>query len=226
MSIYRQALGADFDRLHPKMQRRFDLDSDSPVAQVGSGIMHRITRGSKLIDPLLRFGATRNLLFPDSGSDVPFTVANYAYRDSFGRETVTWHRRFDFGHQVRTFDATMIYSSKRAVIVDYLGSHQHLATDLACHVDEDGGMNFISGEQRFYERNVHFRFPRLFTGEARVREWFDDTTDRFRINVIVTNPIVGHVLGYQGSFTIDEISLDRPGHVPIHVRPRRETSQE
>lgn len=226
MSIYRQALGADFDRLHPKIQQRFDLDSTSPVAQVGTGVMHRITRGPKLISPFLWLGTTRNLLFPESGMDVPFTVANYAYRDPYGRETVTWHRRFDFGHRTRTFDATMIHSAERATIVDYLGNHQHLATDLACRVDPDGGINFTSGEQRVYERGLRFQFPRPLTGHARVREWFDDTADCFRIDVDVTNPIIGHIFGYQGSFTIEHIPLEHPGQVPAHIRPRRETNQE
>ncbi|MFN3215842.1 MAG: DUF4166 domain-containing protein [Acidimicrobiales bacterium] len=226
MSIYRRALGADFDRLHPEIRRRFDLDSTIDVAHLGSGVMHRITRGPKLISPFLWLGTTRNLLFPESGTDVPFTVANYAYRDAFGRETITWHRRFDLGHRSRTFDATMIYSAERGTIVDYLGSHQHLATDLVCHVDSEGGINFTSGEQRFYERGLRFRFPRALTGHARVREWFDDIAGCFRIEVDVTNPIVGHVFGYQGSFTIEQVPLDHPGEVPAHIRPRRETHRE
>jgi hypothetical protein len=66
----------------------------------------------------------------------------------------------------------------------------------------------------------------LLTGHARVREWFDDTSGRFRIEVNVTNPIIGHIFGYQGSFTVDDVPLDRPGLVPAHIRPQRETYRE
>ncbi|MGB5756909.1 MAG: Rieske 2Fe-2S domain-containing protein [Acidimicrobiales bacterium] len=54
-------------------------------------------------------------------------------------------------------------------------------------------------------RPGHPGFPRLLTGPARVREWFDDTTDCLRIDVDVANPLIGHLFGYQGSFTIEHI---------------------
>jgi hypothetical protein len=36
-------------------------------------------------------------------------------------------------------------------IVDYLGSHEHLAVDIDLSVDEGGGLRLRSGAQRFYE---------------------------------------------------------------------------
>jgi hypothetical protein len=65
----------------------------------------------------------------------------------------------------------MIYAESRARIVDYLGTHQHLAVDLELSVDERGGMRIRSGEQRFYEGPVAFTFPLLFSGVATVCEW-------------------------------------------------------
>ena len=45
----------------------------------------------------------------------------------------------------------MIYSDARRRIVDYLGSHEHLAVDIELAVDEEGGLRLRSGAQRFYE---------------------------------------------------------------------------
>jgi hypothetical protein len=36
-SIYRRALGDDFERLHPQIQRRFGFSSDDGVASIGRG---------------------------------------------------------------------------------------------------------------------------------------------------------------------------------------------
>lgn len=44
-------------------------------------------------------------------------------------------------------------------IVDYLGTHRHLALDIDCWVDDDGAMCLRSGAQRFYEGRV---FGKLF----------------------------------------------------------------
>jgi hypothetical protein len=224
-SIYRKALGADFERLHPKMQWRFGFSSIDETCHIGSGVMDEVWRGAWWTLPFLLLGSTRRVLFPSRGRRVPFTIANYAYVDRFGRETVTWARRFEFARRTRAFDATMIYSKRRDTIVDFLGTHQHLAVDLECWVDDDGAMCIRSGEQRFYEGRVAFRFPLIFSGVANVREWWDEEAACFRIEVDVANKLLGHLFGYRGSFTVEE----RPcpaADIPADVLPVREEHRE
>lgn len=47
-------------------------------------------------------------------------------------------------------------------IVDYLGTRQHLAVDLELSVADNGGLRLRSGEPRFNERPLAFRFPLFF----------------------------------------------------------------
>lgn len=223
--IYRRVLGSDFDRLHPMVQRRFDLCSAKGVASIGEGVMEEVWRGPAYTLPFLHLGTARNIMFPETGRDVPFSVRNYAYVDSFGRETVTWARTFRVGGRTRRFDATMVYSPERGCIVDYLGTHQHLAVDIHISVDERGGMRLRSGQQRFYEGPVGFRFPALASGLADVCEWWDEKEGRFRIRVEVRNPRFGALFGYHGSFDARWIAV-APGEVPADVMPRREERRE
>ena len=144
--------------------------------------------------------------------------------DCFGRETVTWIRQFQT-RRPRRFDAYMIWSQQRSRIVDYLGTHQHLAVDLDLRVDKDGGLRVRSGEQRFYEGPLAFRFPMLFSGIAEVREWFDEKSGKFRISVNVRNKWWGPLFGYSGWFDAEWIPLNS-GHVPPAIRPRREEPRE
>ncbi|WP_189451379.1 MFS transporter [Streptomyces abikoensis] len=65
--------------------------------------------------------------------------------DSYGRETVTF---------VRTFRC----------VVDYLGTHQHLASDLHFAADPTGALVIRSGEHRFREGPVDARVPGLVGG--------------------------------------------------------------
>lgn len=148
MSIYEQALGADFARLHPMIQRRFGLTSAGGLASIGRGTMRRVWHGRPYTLPFLVVGTWRSIMFPEQAQDVPFTIENYAYRDGHGRETVTWVRTFETRRR-RRFDAYMIYSESRRRIVDYLGNHQHLAVDLDLSVAENGGLRIRSGAQRF-----------------------------------------------------------------------------
>jgi hypothetical protein len=224
-SIYRRALGDDFERLHPKMRWRFGFSSVDETCQIGTGVMDEVWHGPWWTVPFLLLGSTRRVLFPSRGRDVPFTVSNYAYLDDFGRETVTWSRRFEFANRVRVFDATMVHSKERDTIVDYLGTHQHLAVDISCSVDDDGAMCIRSGEQRFYERRLAFRFPLVFSGIADVREWWDEDTQRFRIEVHVSNKVLGPLFGYRGSFTVAEHPCTDED-IPIDVRPVRDEIRE
>lgn len=222
-SIYQRVLGADFDRLHPRIQERFALTSASGRAAIGRGTMDELWRGRFYTLPFLYLGTWRNIMFPERGSNVPFKIENWAYRDSFGRETVTWLRTF---HTARTrrFDAYMIYSQARGRIVDYLGTHQHLAVDLELSVEERGGLRLRSGDQRFYEGLIAFRFPLCFSGVAEVCEWFDDSDGRYRIDVAVTNPVWGPLFGYRGSFDVEWI--EAPDGPPAASRPKREERRE
>jgi hypothetical protein len=223
ISIYQRALGSDFSRLHPQIQRRFSLTSEGGVASIGTGVMHRLWHGAPYTLPFLFIGTWRSIMFPEQGSNVPFTIQNYAYKDPLGRETVTWVRTFRTS-RVRRFDAYMIYSEERKCIVDYLGTHQHLAVDIELGVTPDGGLRLSSGAQRFYEGPVAFNFPLLFSGIAKVCEWYDDRQKCFRIEVDASNPTWGKLFGYSGSFQVDW-QPSSPDAVPRSILPRRVESR-
>lgn len=222
-SIYQACMGSDFYRLHPQIQRRFGLSSQEQIGAIGRGMMETVWHGPRYVLPFLYIGAWRNIMFPARGKQIPFTIENYAYVDSFGRETVTWIRKFQFSKKTRRFDATMIFSQARNRIVDYLGTHQHLAVDIDISVAENGGLRLRSGEQRFYERFLGFRFPMLFSGYAEVCEWFDDTEGRFKIEVAVKNRWLGELFGYRGSF---DVTYTDGSIVPQDLKPLREERRE
>lgn len=221
-SVFHRALGADFNRLHPQLQRRLGVDGSTHVGCVGTGMMDRVWRGA-FTAPFLRLGTLRHILFPDTGVGVPFTIENYAYADSYRRPTLTFVRTFEVApHRRRRFDATMVYSERRGVLVDYLGTHQHLAVDLHLGVDAAGGLTIRSGIQRF---RGGLPCPPALTGEALVREWYDERAERFGVQVTVTNRRFGPLFGYAGSFTVRYLEPDR-ALVPAAVRPLRENPRE
>lgn len=187
--------------------------------------MEEVWRGPAWTVPFLHLGSWRHILVPVQGRDVPFTVENYPYVDRLGRETITFVRTFETpgrrGPRRARFDASMVYDAHRGRVVDYLGSHQHLATDLSLEVGDDGSLTIRSHEQRFYEGPVAFRFPRTFTGPAVLRESYDDEEQRFRIRVEVVNHRFGPLFGYRGTFTCRWRPVGPEG-VPAALLPLRE----
>ncbi|AWT45543.1 MULTISPECIES: DUF4166 domain-containing protein [Streptomyces] len=220
-SIFRTVMGADFDRLHPQLQRRFSVGLASGEACTGRGVMTRIWHGPSYIKPFLLVGATRNILLPRTGRNVPFTIENVPYTDSFGRETVTFVRTFHLPGRARRFDAQMVLGPRGDRIVDYLGTHQHLASELRFHAEPDGSLLIRSGEHRFREGPVDVRVPELIGATAEVRERYDDAAGRFRIQVRVVNRRFGPLFGYEGSFVASYTDVRRCG-VRAGLRPVRE----
>ncbi|MFD8145496.1 DUF4166 domain-containing protein [Streptomyces sp. NPDC059708] len=223
-SIFRAHMGADFDRLHPELRRRFSVGLESGEGCVGYGTMERIWHGRGFVKPFLRLGGTRNILVPREGRDVPFVIENMPYADSYGRETVTFVRTFRLPGGPRRFDATMIHSPERGSILDYLGTHQHLASDLHMSAEPDGSLLIRSGEHRVREGRLDLRVPALIGGDAEVRESFDETTGRFRIRVRVTNRYFGPLFGYEGAFTARYVDVRTHG-VRGDLRPVREEAR-
>jgi len=216
-SIYQQALGSDFNKLHPQIQRRFGYSSADGIAAIGRGVMEKLWHGAFYTLPFLYLGSFRRVMFPEQGRDIPFTIENYAYVDDLGRETVTWLRTFETSKR-RRFDAYMIYSRPRGCIVDYLGTHQHLAVDIHLSVAANGGLRLRSGAQRLYESFIGFSFPMFFSGVAEVCEWYDDRLQKFCIDVDVRNPVWGPLFGYRGTFDVEWVEVQT---IPDAVWPAR-----
>ncbi len=191
---------------------------------VGTGVMDEIWHGPPYTLPFLYVGTWRRIMFPESGRNVPFQIQNYAYLDPFGRETVTWVRTFRANRQ-RRFDAYMIYSEQRSRIIDYLGTHQHLAVDIELRAAPNGGLRLRSGAQRFYEGLIAFPFPMLLSGIADVCEWYDDAEQQFKIEVNVTNKVWGPLFGYKGHFHVDWHTV-RPDEIPADILPYRTEKRE
>ncbi|MDN3262602.1 DUF4166 domain-containing protein [Streptomyces sp. CSDS2] len=223
-SIFRVAMGPAFDRLHPALRRRFSVGLAGGEACTGRGVMDRIWHGPAFVKPFLALGATRNILVPRAGRNVPFVIENVPYTDRFGRETVSFVRTFDLPGRPRRFDAQMVLGPRGDRVLDYLGTHQHLATDLHFHAEPDGSLLIRSGTHRFREGPVDLRVPDLVGATAEVRESYDDTTGRFRVRVRVVNRYFGPLFGYEGSFTASYTDIRTHGVRP-GLRPVREEAR-
>ena len=109
-------------------------------------------------------------------------------------------------------------------IVDYLGTHQHLAVDLELRAEPDGSLRLRSDAQRFYAGRLAFRFPMLFSGRANLHESFDDDAGHYVIRLEVRNRVFGFLFGYEGRFTCEfPPATDAP---PAHVLPRAHERRE
>lgn len=223
-SILQRMLGPDFDRLHPRLREQYGFASRDELCFRARGIMDTVWRGRWFMVPFLAIGATRRVMFPESGTQVAFTVCNYAYVDSHGRETLTWTRNFEL-RRARRFDETLVYSERRGHAVIYAGTHQHVAVELELTVGPRGELLGRSGKQRVFAWGIRIPFPLLFAGVATICESYSDERERFEIEVAITNRVFGRIFGYRGHF-LGGVETCEPADVPSDVRPLFEQSRD
>ncbi|MFC6976602.1 DUF4166 domain-containing protein [Halomicroarcula sp. GCM10025709] len=217
--VYAAKLGDETNHLHQRVRDRYALASTDDHVCVGRGEMD-ITRSTLLL-PGLYAMPHWNLLFPERGEAVPFTVTT-AGVEVAGREALITQRAFTFESTTRRFDSLTVYDDDRDRLFDFLGRGGHIVSELHPRV-ESGELVIEGGKQwaRVAGRYLPLAGPMAATVE--VRDNFLDGEDRFRVRAEVTNPLVGEILGYSGTFTQKTESRDteslRPGATPTTLPP-------
>lgn len=222
-AVVARSLGPDFERLHPKVQWRFGFSADDDVCQLGTGVMEEIRATPLLPAPMLRLGARRGLFPPATGVNVPFTIANYAYRDSLGREVLAFARRFQFPGSTGVLDSLMVSGTDSAL--DYLGNKPDMVVRTGCSVGPDGALLLHSAPPRILALPFAVRPPAFASAITEAREGWDELHQRHTIEVSVRNPGLGELLSYRGWFTAVEQPCTR-ADIPARLIPERPESRE
>ncbi len=223
-SIVRNVMGASFENLHPKVQWRFGLSSEDGRAQMGVGVMEEMTHSALVPPPILWLGGRRGLFPAGKGRDVPFTVANYAYVDDIGRETLSFVRRFSFVSKPQGMNSVMVTPARTKqaeFALDYLGYRSDMIVETRCSAEPDGGLLLESGTPKV----LGVRIPQLASAVTTAREWWDEDEQRHRIRIDVTSPVLGNLFHYRGWFTAEE----RPcaaSDIPKDAKPTKLVERE
>jgi hypothetical protein len=204
--VYERALGDAADELHPMVRERYGIGPDDEVACVGRGRMD-ISRGTHVL-PALYAMTTQDLLFPEGGHDVPFTVTTVGSGNEAGFEVLTTRREFEFDSTRRRFDSRTVWDAARERLFDFLGRDGLLASELRPRV-EAGALVVESGRQWLRLGDRYLPIPEPLAASVEVRDRYDDADERYHVTAVIENPLAGHVLSYRGSFTQEMTDLDR-----------------
>lgn len=197
--IYKTLLGKDFERLHPKLQARYELPLNEPFQ--AKGTMHIIRSGPSYLKPMYALFTKNNFLFPESGEKVPFTLSNTCYINESQEAEVVWNRTFYFPKATRHFNANMTVDLQRRIVKDYLGELALFYSDLEFHVTNDGFLMIRSAKQRVVLGNMEVSLPKMLTGRVVVTEGYDDGRGVYTIHVSIFNDVIGRMMMYAGEFT-------------------------
>lgn len=217
-SLYRQVLGADFERLQPRLQEYFSGTPGSGIYGEGSGVFETAGGPRRWLRPLLALIPVKNAFFPDYGTQIPFTIRNYPHLDPWGRPSLTAVRTFRFPNGERIFEDTTSLTGP-GTLTDYLGRSRNLATDLVLSVTAEGHLLMDSPGSRLFLGPLRLPLPAFAAADAHVEQWYDDAGGTFRIRTRVVQRQVGTVFVYDGSFEYVERTWN--GRLPAAALPAR-----
>lgn len=202
MSIYKEILGEQFEKLQPMLQKRYALPDGKSFK--ATGIMKKISGGPKWLLPLFLLATRWKFLFPEQGKNIPFTIVNSNRIGANGEKQVHWERIFQFPKKRRYFNALMNLDSHHNIVKDYLGEPSLFYSELVFSVSEKGHMRIESRKQRFVMGSIEIPLPKLFQGNVQVTEYYIEEKDVFSIHVVITNPLIGTLFEYEGEFRADD----------------------
>ena len=189
-SVYERAVGPGIRSLPPVLRRYFGPVPEGHVG-VGEGVYEIVgSRYRRAAGALLRWSARHDVLFAESGRDIPFVVENRAAADG----TLRGMRWFGFPRATRVMRDTMHVDGGE--IVQRLGRRGGLEVCLApCASTE--GMLLRSRRLAWRVRGLRVPLPRIAGVEVRETE---DGNGRQRVDVRMRMPLLGEVFRYSGTF--------------------------
>ncbi len=220
MSAYKIQMGSDYLKLHPQIQKRFDLSTDNHTAFIGRGVMEKIWNGNKLAVFALKLLSKSNILFPRVGENIPYEIHNYPYKDPIGREVHSMNRVFYFSNEEQRFDGTALYSSKKKHIIEYLGLDHRMVFEMGLGVEGNGAIRFTSGRQFIFILGLQIPVPWFIRGDIELLEWYDDEEQRFGLDLQVKSKLFGPLFGFNGWFNAEYVNF-KSGTLPEKFRPTR-----
>lgn len=202
-SVYERVLGERFTDLEPALQRYFGAVPDGCVGR-GEGVYAIVGSRWRVLRPLLRVLAARDVLFPERGTGVGLLVENRYDADGALRAV----RTFAFPRiQRRMVDAMRV---ERGTLIDRLGRRGGLEVALDAAV-RGGGMVLTSRAIAWRVGSLRVPLPPI--ARVRVSERVDEETGRQHVDVRVRAVVLGEVFRYTGAFDY-RIVEDRRGSTP------------
>src|SRR6266513_1527880 len=164
-----------------------------------AGAMRRIWHRHVWLRPLFSLMALFDILFPESGSDVPgsMTIAKVD-------EGATWRRTFAFVKS-RRFDATMRYLP-RSGVVERIGPHGLIEVPWRIRVLAGDAIEITTGRLRMRAGRLRLPIPGFFQVAVRATE--RAVSDTISVDLVVSHRFLGAIFGYDGTFAVRREALN------------------
>jgi Domain of unknown function (DUF4166) len=162
--------------------------------------MERVWRRARWLWPFFWLASWSDLLFPETGSDVPVTVRIQAVGSPATRHL--WRRDFRFpGGRWRRFTSRIEYDERLGHVIEAVGPGLALAIAWEMLFEAPSTLHLDCAGWVLRLGPWLIRLPNWLLGSGRAVETAP-SPNTIRIDFTVSHPLLGDVFGYVGTFTI------------------------
>ena len=175
---------------------------EDPYELVLSGLMRRVWHRPAWLWPVFWLLAQVNVIFPETGKDIPTQLVVRSGRDALGRPIHIWDRTFSFpGPVYRHYVAAMAGDLTAGRMVERMGPGRIMAEVAEVRCLAPGTLEFTTVESRLHLGPLAIRMPRRLWVTAHVVQEVDvDRPDTSRVTLTLVHGLLGPVFGYDGEF--------------------------
>ena len=189
---------AGYTDLPAAFREQFLLPDGRPLRLEGT--MRRVWRRHRWTRPLFTLLAHANILFPETGENVPATMTIDAQA---GRHS--WRRTFAFT-RTRVFYAEMSWSAELATVVERMGPGDLIEMVWQVRFRPHSTIEIATTQAALRVAGLSVRLPSWLAVQGRAVEVAEPARDdAITVDVTVSHPLLGPIFGYAGDFRLRRI---------------------
>lgn len=202
-SPFAEALGG-IDDLPKQFADQFLLNAGCNEAVLVEGTMSRVWHRPFWIVPGLWLLSRLDMLFPDTGENVPVVMKITAFARA-GRTIQVWDRSFTFPRQ-RRFIADVSYDPNIQAITERFGIGGRLELQWRVRFKAPDTVSIRGSKWALRLGPLRLPIPSLLVGSARASQRaLPGTDDTIQMELSVHNRLIGTFFGYEGRFTVRRV---------------------
>jgi hypothetical protein len=185
-------------------REQYLIPVDAPYQVVLGGHMARVWHRPAWLWPVFWFLARGDVLFPETGENIPTTLIITATRDPNGIPIEIWQRTFHFPHQNRRrYTSTMRYDPGTKCVVELQGPGNIFQEDAQVRFTPPATIEWRTVASTLRIGRLRLQLPRRAWISAHIVQQADlARVDTSHITLTLTHGLLGPIFGYEGTFRV------------------------
>lgn len=201
-SPFSELLSPYADQMPPSLRDQYLCPADAPYKIVLGGQMKRIWHRPAWLWPVFWLLALGDILFPETGENIPTSLVVTPSRNQEGQPIQTWERTFHFPKRKRRrYSSTMVYDPSSKRVIELQGPKNAFEEIAEIRFTPPHTLEFLTVESILHVGRLRLRLPRRLWITAHVVQCVEDVLkDTSQVTLTITHGLFGPIFGYEGVF--------------------------